>query len=313
MPAPSKRAWIAGLMLLLAACSSSDRDDTAPSTGELRLEPVSYDQMRDWGRDAHAEALAAFLQSCRAFTLQPETAAVGQGKLLSPVTVWKGLCREAAHVPAGDHVQARGFFEAKFVPFRAYNGDNPTGLFTGYYEPQLSGSLTRHRPYVYPIYGVPAPGTPSYTRSQIDFNMLDGKAPILAFVDDPVELFFLQVLWENPSYIFFRPLTDGPTGSQQVPLTPGRSMAVDERFVPLGMPVFVDTVLPSTEITAMSVTRRLMVAQDTGSAINGPVRGDMFFGFGQEAEALAGAMRSGGQAYLLVPRPLAAALGDVAP
>ncbi|HXR86764.1 MAG TPA: murein transglycosylase A [Stellaceae bacterium] len=102
---------------------------------------------------------------------------------------------------------------------------------------------------------------------------------------------------ENPSYVFFRELSgDGPFGSEGVVLTAGRSLAVDRNFIPLGAPVYL-----AIEGTT-SPLRRLMVAQDTGGAINGPVRGDVFWGFGPDAEARAGTMRARGKYYLLLPK-----------
>ena len=104
---------------------------------------------------------------------------------------------------------------------------------------------------------------------------------------------------ENPSYVFFRELTgDGPLGSEGVPLTPGRSLAIDRNYVPLGVPVFIDVADTGGPL------RRLMVAQDTGGAISGPVRGDVFWGFGPDAEARAGAMRARGRDYFLLPKAL---------
>ena len=103
----------------------------------------------------------------------------------------------------------------------------------------------------------------------------------------------------NPSYVFFRVLSGGgPIGSEGVILTPGRSLAVDDRFIPLGAPVFLDA-----SDTAGPV-RRLLVAQDTGGAITGPVRGDLFWGFGLEAEARAGPMRARGRYYVLLPKTI---------
>jgi membrane-bound lytic murein transglycosylase A len=102
---------------------------------------------------------------------------------------------------------------------------------------------------------------------------------------------------ENPSYVFFREQSgDGPIGAEGVVLTPGRSLAVDRNFVPLGAPVF----LVATDNGA--ALRRLMVAQDTGGAITGPVRGDVFWGFGDEAEKRAGTMRAAGVYYVLLPK-----------
>ncbi|HWI27426.1 MAG TPA: murein transglycosylase A [Stellaceae bacterium] len=99
---------------------------------------------------------------------------------------------------------------------------------------------------------------------------------------------------EDASYVFFRRLAgDGPLGSEGVALTPGRSLAVDRRFMPLGAPVYLD---------AGDRLRRLMVAQDTGGAIRGPVRGDVFWGPGAEAEARAGAMKARGRYFLLLPK-----------
>lgn len=117
----------------------------------------------------------------------------------------------------------------------------------------------------------------------------------------------------NPSYVFFRELDvapeQGPLGAQQVPLTAGRSLAVDRAYIALGSPIWLDTTLADGADTPW---QRLMVAQDTGGAIKGVVRGDVFFGSGAEAEALAGPMRQTGRYYLLLPRgvdPLAAPVG----
>ena len=108
---------------------------------------------------------------------------------------------------------------------------------------------------------------------------------------------------ENPSYVFFRELSgvaadQGPVGALGVPLTPGRSLAVDRRFLPLGVPVFIDT----TDPIDRSRIRRLMLAQDTGGAIRGALRGDVFFGWGPRAEQLAGLMKQQGRMWLLLPR-----------
>jgi membrane-bound lytic murein transglycosylase A len=107
------------------------------------------------------------------------------------------------------------------------------------------------------------------------------------------------LLDSNPSYIFFRVLEgDGPLGAQGVALTPGRSLAVDRRFVPYGVPVWLDT---SDPLDPSRPLRRLLVAQDTGGAITGPVRGDVFWGHGAEARDRAGLMKQKGRYYLLLP------------
>jgi len=111
-----------------------------------------------------------------------------------------------------------------------------------------------------------------------------------------------EIMQRNDRYIFFREIEGaGPIGSQGVPLTPGRSLAVDPAFLPLGIPVYLDTTWPASD----RPLRRLMVAQDTGSAIKGPVRGDFFWGFGEEALAEAGRMKQSGVYYLLLPKTVA--------
>ena len=112
-----------------------------------------------------------------------------------------------------------------------------------------------------------------------------------------------ELLWVNPRYVFFReePLPDptvGPRGAQGVPLTPGRSIAVDPRSVPYGTPVWIST----TEPLSTAPLRRLVVAQDTGSAIVGPVRADYFWGWGGDAAEQAGRMRQPLQMWALWPR-----------
>ena len=109
------------------------------------------------------------------------------------------------------------------------------------------------------------------------------------------------LLQQNPAYIFFRELPDsplGPIGALGVPLTPGRSIAVDALTTPLGAPVFLSTTSP---LSARPLNR-LVVAQDTGTAIKGAVRADFFWGFGDDAGQSAGRMRQGGRMWILYPR-----------
>jgi membrane-bound lytic murein transglycosylase A len=113
------------------------------------------------------------------------------------------------------------------------------------------------------------------------------------------------VMARNDSYVFFDERTelgpgDGPLGAQGVPLTAGRSLAVDPRYIPLGAPVWLETTAPWPE--GDGPLRRLLVAQDTGGAIKGPVRGDVFWGTGARAEAIAGRMRSEGRYIVLLPK-----------
>jgi membrane-bound lytic murein transglycosylase A len=115
------------------------------------------------------------------------------------------------------------------------------------------------------------------------------------------------LMQENASYIFFRRL-DGaaPIGGQGVPLTPGRSLAIDDAWLPYGLPLWVDTVTTDRQAEAGDPEhfRRLMIAQDTGGAITGIVRGDVYWGTGDAAGAIAGRMREAGRYYGLLPRAL---------
>jgi membrane-bound lytic murein transglycosylase A len=204
---------------------------------------------------------------------------------------------------------------------------------------------------------------PYYTRAELEAGRLS-KAPVLAWVDDATELFFLQIqgsgrirlddgsflhvnaaenngqpyqsigswlvgqgklsagqtnmqgiqAWlrthpeervalfnRNPRYIFFRPVTkpgDGPLGSLGVSLTGGYSLAVDPRYIPLGAPVYLSTTWPKSN----TPLNRLMLAQDTGSAIKGAIRADFFWGYGFEAGQQAGSMKQQGRLWLLLPK-----------
>ena len=119
-----------------------------------------------------------------------------------------------------------------------------------------------------------------------------------------------EVMHENASYVFFRWLeeeqaTEGPVGTQGVALTAGRSLAVDRRFVPMSAPIWLESAAPDPDPAREDrPLRRLMVAQDTGGAIRGPVRGDVFWGTGAEAGSVAGRMKHEGRYWLLLPRGL---------
>lgn len=111
---------------------------------------------------------------------------------------------------------------------------------------------------------------------------------------------------EDPSYVFFRIVKgDGPIGAEGVALTPERSLAVDRRFIPLGVPIWLTA---REQFIADVVVHRLVVAQDTGGAIKGPVRGDLFWGAGATAGNRAGEMDARGRYYLLLPRATATRL-----
>ena len=116
-----------------------------------------------------------------------------------------------------------------------------------------------------------------------------------------------EILNYNPSYIFFRPLSTGPVGNIGVPLTPGRSLALDSKRFPKGALAFIScwkpTLNPQGEITKWHRFSRFVLNQDTGSAIKGPGRADIFWGNGLYAETVAGHLKHKGELYILIKKP----------
>lgn len=351
---------------LLSACSGSVLPD------KLVLDPVSYGQIPGWESDKQLEAFQAYRRSCDVMLRRRSDTEYGAGDLAAPTATWQENCNIAQQAPVVDDATARAFFERYFVPFKAKNNFNSVGLFTGYYEPMLRGSRKRSEMYQVPVYSLPPDvqeGVPYYAREQIYNGVLAGRGLELAWVNDPIELFFAEIqgsariqfdtgeqmrigfagknnqeytpigrilieeealtkenvsmqtikewlranparakeiMEHNQSYVFFRVVKEeGPIGAQSVALSPGRSAAVDKKFIPLGTPVFLDTALPGTQIQGAMLFRRLLIAQDTGGAIKGPVRADIFFGFGADAEWFAGHMKGSGEEYILLPHAIA--------
>ncbi len=113
-----------------------------------------------------------------------------------------------------------------------------------------------------------------------------------------------SILNTNPSFVFFK-VSDKTDiyGAENVPLTPGRSLAVDKRYIPLGLPLWLNTDIPSLNNRGKPTTmQRLMISQDTGGMIKGAIRGDVFWGFGGQAEFLAGHMNHAGRYWVLLPK-----------
>jgi len=350
-----------------------------PPGERLVLKPATFKDLPGWEEDALEEAVPVFLRSCRVLTASPGD--------------WQPACDAAVKVPAGDRAAARRFFEANFRPWSTLNPRIPVGLFTGYYEALLQGSRTRHGRFTVPLYGRPPELVmvdlgrfrdslkgqriaglnvkgqllPFPDRKAIDAGALAGRKLEIAWVNDPVGAFFLEVqgsgrirmddgrelrvgyaaqnghpytaigreliarhaltskevsmqtirAWleahpdqarevmeRNASYVFFETTRgDAPLGAQGIPLTPGRSLAVDLTHHTLGTPIWLATTSPSAKPGEPDrKLRRLLVAQDTGGAIRGPIRGDVFWGFGPDAEAIAGRMKNRGKMWVLLPK-----------
>ena len=326
----------AAVLAMLAAGGSG-------ALAERSISILGFDELEGWAEDDHGAALDVFLETC------PDLDARD----------WQSLCALAQSQP-----DARTFFELFFRPVLIEDGG--PALFTGYFEPELDGSRRPSLRYRYPVYRVPPElpaGRPWLTRRQIlTSGVLEGRGLEIAWVDDPVELFFLQIqgsgrirlddgsvirvgygganghpyrsigqelvrrgiysahqvsaqvirawvrrnpaageelLYHNPSYVFFREVTDvpagrGPLGAMNRSVTALRSVAVDPAHVPLGAPVWI-------EKDGAEPMRRLMVAQDTGSAIKGAQRADIFFGTGADAGRRAGKLKDPGRMVVLMP------------
>jgi len=122
---------------------------------------------------------------------------------------------------------------------------------------------------------------------------------------------------KNKSYVFFRetnlPVNEEPIGAQGISLTPGRSIAVDHKLHTYGTPFFISAYLPIEGLKPDTWFKRLMIAQDTGGAIVGPARADLYFGAGDEAASVAGRLRHYGKFVMLAPKALMPATDDEIP
>jgi membrane-bound lytic murein transglycosylase A len=360
-------AIVATIALLLWRCEVEEQT--------IRLKPISFTEIDGWADDDHAAALRAFIRSAHG----DRELRYGEAAILLGMDV----SEEAA----------RRFFEDLYTPYVIENAGD-AGLVTGYYEPEVNGSRKRVGKFHVPVYRKPddlvqvKPDllrafynsslsvmrrkgdelVPYYTRAEIDAGALKGRGLELLYLDDPVELFFMQVqgsgrvrlpdgswvrlgyaaknghkytsigkvlaergearpkdltmdglkswlradaargralMQENASYVFFRELPaaearDGPIGAEGVPLTSGRSLAVDAAYHKLGTPIFVAA--PNLKTPDGKSFRRLMIAQDVGSAIRGKERGDIFFGSGADAGAIAGRTKEKARFYILLPK-----------
>lgn len=374
-----------GLALFLIMKSKS------PIIAQNMLEPVNLSHQTGWEQDDHQKALETFQRSCH------EILATGSGfrravKFGGTVENWQTVCRKASSAK-----NAKAFFEEQFVAFKVSDAARPEGLFTGYYEPVVEGSLTQTAEYPVPVYSKPSDlvsfdqagqnrtglaygriingqAEPYFTRRDIEQGALQNHGLEICFLKSWVDAFFIHIqgsgrvrlhdgkfirlayaaksgqpytgighvlleknvgtkntmsmeflrewmkdhpqdarslMWSNKSYIFFRtisvPSDDlGALGAQQVNLTPLRSLAVDRSIWMFGTPMWIDTTTPPE--SGSKPFRHLMIAQDTGTAIKGHVRGDVYWGWGPEASFNAGHMKSAGSMVVLLPKLVAAKL-----
>ena len=223
--------------------------------------------------------------------------------------------RTSAVEPEPDAVVTRGISNKR--PAAAGASQSQDAAANALVEELLSGKA-RRAPAPAPLpTPAPAVAAPSATIRPAAAPPTSPSVPALAARPAPVGSaarppFAASLLSADPSYVFFKVAADqapmdGPPGALGVPLTPGRSVAVDPRVTPLGYPVFLAAPAPQGSNIDM---RRLVFAQDTGGAIRGAVRADFFWGFGSDAGRLARGTRHRGQMWLLMPKAEAAKLGS---
>lgn len=348
---------------------------SALTTPPPALQPSSFDALPGWRDDGLTRAWTGFLLGCGALENQAG---------------WQRVCRDSKQIAPTDSAAIRQFFEQRFQVYRVVNADGTTeGLITGYYEPIVRGSRSRSARYPHALYGVPKDllvvdltsvyadlknmrlrgrldgnkVIPYYSRAEIENGSGRLAGNELYWIDDAVELFFLQIqgsgqiqlddgsiarvgyadqnghpyrsiarvladrgelplartsmqgikqwgrenpsklndiLNQNPSYVFFKELPlnlPGPLGTLRTPLIGEHAVAIDQRVIPLGAPVYIDTTYPASN----QRLQRLVMGQDTGGAIRGAVRADFYWGSGDEAGKQAGRTKQKGRLWVLLP------------
>lgn len=181
-------AWLA-VAGLLSACADSG---TTTSEKRVAMAPISFNEIAGWAEEKHSEALATFRRSCPKLTTGPDTKIVTDGGEKTVTSAeWKRICEAGAAIKAGDNRAARLFFEENFRPLVV----QATAKFTGYFEPEMRGSKAPSRLSTVPVYRRPPDLTdkPYYTRAEIEQGALKGKGLEIAYVQDPVGLFEVQV------------------------------------------------------------------------------------------------------------------------
>jgi len=357
-------------LLLFTGCSQ--KIEQKRDISKANFQKIDMLKINGFQEDNLNKALKVFIKDCKASKKDKKLTAI---------------CHKANK--SVNFENPKEFFTKNFTAYQLISDEgDDEGLITGYYEPLLQGSYYKTKRYKYPVYEVPKdlltislsevyPSLSDYrlrgklvgnkivpyeTREEIDavdYRKTKKLKPI-CFVDDKIDLFFLQIqgsgkiqlpngkffnvgyggqngrpyysigrkliqmgvieredislqsirnwLKKNPkkideilnlnqSYVFFRKNEKTATGSLGTQLTANRNLAVDRKNIPLGFPVFINTTNPITQ----EPINQLMVAADTGGAIKGKIRADLFFGNGAQARELAGKMKQKGKLFIFLP------------
>lgn len=368
------------------------RNEATPNHSKIGLKQVPVQEIPHWSSTGMHEALLAFQLSCERFLQQSPDKKVGNAWLQLKIKDWYPACRQALKTQITSDDAARLFFETWFQPMIFTQDEAITGLFTGYYTPQITASLTKTEQFTVPLYATPRDlltlqlenfdktlptrqlfgrlhgrqFVPYYSRQEIDQGAIENQTEVLAYIQYPSDRLFIEtqgavhltlldgrqmnlgyaaqnglpytpighimlkrglltkktismqtiqaylkkhpdeqneIMQHNRSFVFFKILNQtGTLGTQGARLTPRVSLSVDPNWVPLGMPVWLVSTSPAPDSDMQRPLHKMMIAQDTGGAIKGTVRGDVFWGENDEASAIAGKMKNRGQYWLFVPK-----------
>ncbi len=392
----------AGLAVACGAIVLSCGGFAAANVGSLEFpdaqyEFVSFAELDGWRTDKQAQVLAGFRKSCEVLMKRkdaPDVRAMEKGL--------REVCPRALALPASiDDAAAKKFFEENFRPVRVSKLGETTGLLTGYYEPEVQGSLTLTKGFTVPLYrrppeliskarlgkrvlraGFPSTGGAGHRvngkfveyhdRAAIEDGALANRGLEIVWLRDAADAFFIQIqgsarirlpdgklvrvnysahnghnytaigrnlietgivqrdeismenirmfiaempdegrelMRKNRAFTFFRIIDNLPddseaVGAQGLSLVKDRSIAVDNKLHVYGSLFWIEAKLQLQNTKEGQVFNRLMVAQDTGSAIIGIARADIYFGGGAEAGSIAGRIRNPGTFFMLVPNAI---------
>jgi len=364
---------------------------------EAQYDFVSFTELDGWSADKQAQVFAGFRKSCEVLLKRKTVADVRPME-----KALREVCPRALKLPepVGDEA-AKKFFEENFRPVRVSKLGDTTGLLTGYYEPEVEGSLTLTEGFTVPLYrrppellskarlgkrvlraGFPSTGGAGHRvdgkiveyhdRAAIEDGALTNRGLEIVWLRDAADAFFIQIqgsarirlpdgkyvrvnyaahnghrytpvgrnlietgivpreemsmenirmfiaempeegrelMRQNRAFTFFRIVTDLPpdaeaVGAQGLPLVKDRSIAVDNKLHVYGSLFWIEAKLQLQNTKEGETFNRLMVAQDTGSAIIGVARADIYFGGGPDAGSVAGRIRNPGAFFLLVPNEI---------
>ena len=366
-----KYAYILPIITLFLFVGCSKRPQILPSNiPEPSLIKSNFSDLTNWEKEDYSAVVSSFIENCKS----------GKTK-----KIYGELCTKATL--ASD---LKLFLMSEFTPYKiSTQSSEKSGLLTGYYEPELRGSLTKKEPYIYPIYEAPSDMltidltdqypelkgyrlrgrvvggkvVSYYQREDVqkadaqNISLLNSK--VICYVDSKVDLFFLEiqgsgrvlldsgetifvgysdqngykysaigkylvdageipadkislqsikewlrlnpkrvdeVLNFNKSMVFFKQKKNPATGSLGLILTPSRSVAVDPKYISLGSMLYLEATINERLLS------RVVMAQDTGGAIKGRVRADLFLGYGADAESEAGELKAPLQLWIFLPK-----------